>query len=91
VKREPVELSDREREAVKKLIERIMASEDPEEVQGAIFQTAREHGIKPKEFFKKLYKILLGRDHGPRLGPYIWDYGKEKVVNILRRSLGQEI
>jgi len=87
VEREPVELSDVEREAVKQLIEKIRAASSAEEIQGGIFEAARSNGLSPREFFRKLYLIFLGRDRGPRLGPYIWDLGKERAINILRESI----
>ena len=88
VERKPVELTSAEREAVKDLAERIKAAESPEEVQSAIFEAARSHGIEVKNFFKKLYLMFLGRDRGPRLGPYLWDLGKERAIKILEEHIG---
>ncbi len=88
VERALVELSEQERKAISELIELIEAAENGEEVQSAIFETARKHGLSPKNFFKKLYKIFLGRDSGPRLGPYIWDLGKNRAIEILRSNVG---
>ena len=87
VERELVTLSNDEKRAINHLIERIQASENGEEIQEGIFEAARRNGLKPREFFKKLYAIFLGRDRGPRLGPYIWDLGKERAIEILRKSL----
>ena len=87
IERKPVELTSAEREAVKDLAERIKAAESPEEVQSAIFEAARSHGIEVKNFFKKLYLMFLGRDRGPRLGPYLWDLGKERAVKILEEHV----
>ena len=41
----------------------------------------------PKNFFKTIYKILLGRESGPRLGPYILESGKETIIRKLEDSL----
>lgn len=87
VEKEPVNLSDTEKKAIMLLIERIRDSKSPDEVQGNIFYVARKNGLAPSDFFKKLYKIFLGRDSGPRLGPYIWDLGKEKAMRILEDAL----
>lgn len=89
VKREPVELTEIEKDAIKDLVERIKAAKDSEEVQSAIFEIARKHGIGIKKFFKKLYLIFLGRDSGPRLGPYLWDLGKERALKILEQYVGE--
>ena len=85
--RELVELTEVEKNAVKDLAERIRVAESSEDVQSAIFEIARKHGIGVKNFFKKLYLIFLGRDHGPRLGPYLWDLGKERALKILKQYI----
>ena len=57
---------------------------DPQEIQALIFETARSCGMEPSDFFKLLYRTLLGVDRGPRLGPYILDFGSSKVAERLR-------
>lgn len=78
-----VELSSEEREAVEALAERVERASDGEEVQAAIFEEARRRGIDPPKLFSKIYLLLLGRPSGPRLGPYLYDVGSER----LRRAL----
>ena len=87
VEREPVEISEEEREALKLLLKRIEEAGSPEDIQNAVFEAARSKGLKPRKFFEKLYLIYLGRRSGPRFGPYVWDMGKEKGVEILRRFI----
>lgn len=87
VRRKPVTLSSQEREAIRKLVNEISRASSPSEIQNKIFTVAREHAIDPPEFFKKLYQIFLGRDYGPRLGPYIWDMGVDKAIEILEKSV----
>ncbi|MCS7125526.1 MAG: lysine--tRNA ligase [Aigarchaeota archaeon] len=89
VVKEPVELSDNEKEAIKELIDRLLLVSSSNEIQNAIFTIARKYNIDPPEFFKKLYKIFLGREYGPRLGPYLQDMGVEKAVEILKRTIGK--
>ena len=65
-----------------------MKTEDSaEKIQNAIFQIARKHEIKPSNFFKVLYLILLGVQKGPRLGPYMVAMGRENVIQALKRAL----
>ncbi len=90
VERERVELSESERKALSELIERIREAADANEIQSSIFEVARRNGLSPKNFFKKLYQIFLGRDRGPRLGPYIWDLGKDRALEILQKSLSSQ-
>jgi lysyl-tRNA synthetase class 1 len=82
-----VELSPQERKAVEQLIQAVQSTEDVEKLQSAIFEVARANGIKPTDFFKTLYGILLGAHSGPRLGPYVFAVGKENVAQVLEKSL----
>jgi lysyl-tRNA synthetase class 1 len=82
-----VSLDERQRKAIEDLIQVIGSSDDAKVIQSSIFDTARRHGIEPKEFFRLLYMLLIGTDYGPRLGPYIIDVGRDNVINILKRHL----
>lgn len=81
-----IELTDREVDAIKELAQFLEQERTAEEIQEAIFRIARSHNIKPKNFFKTLYKILLGMPQGPRLGPYIKTMGQQNVVDALKRA-----
>ena len=82
-----VQLSAEEKAAIKELIRTLQVEEDKDQIQGAIFNIAREHGIPPRRFFRKLYTILLGTPEGPRLGPYILAMGRKNVIEALQRAL----
>lgn len=88
-KREKVEigLSDRYKEAIKELIQKIRGLREGEEIQGKIFETARQFNIPPSEYFKTLYKIIIGQDKGPRLGPLIADLGVDNVIEKLEKAI----
>ncbi len=87
IKEKAVELSTRERDAVSELTQALKIGGDEKEIQGAIFNVSRKHGVKPSRFFKILYTILLGAPEGPRLGPYIVAMGKRNVTDALERAL----
>ena len=87
IKETAIQLSENEKKAIKGLIETIRREEAAEKIQNAIFQIAKENGIKPSEFFKTLYMILLGAPRGPRLGPYIIAMGRENVIQALEKAL----
>ena len=87
IKETAIELSEKEEKAIKKLIEFLKEKRTAEEVQNAIFQIARKHEIKPPNFFKTLYMILLGSPKGPRLGPYIVTMGRENVIRTLKKAV----
>jgi len=90
IKETKIELSEKERETLKHLIEFLKSEESAEKMQNAIFQIARKNEIKPSDFFKTLYLILLGTPKGPRLGPYITAIGKESVIQALTKVIREK-
>ncbi len=52
-------------------------------LQNAIFTIVRKHNLQTGKFFKTLYRVLIGSDSGPRLGPYILAMGRENVAAAL--------
>jgi len=82
-------LSEKERVAVCTLVKALEAETTAEEIQNAIFNSAKGSELKPGAFFKTLYMILIGAPQGPRLGPYILAMGKQNVLSALKRALGE--
>jgi lysyl-tRNA synthetase class 1 len=80
-------LSNEQKVAIKMLIERIENITDAESIQTAIFETAKINHIKPKDFFKILYQILLNTNRGPKLGSYISTMGVKNVIKLLNKYL----
>jgi lysyl-tRNA synthetase class 1 len=83
-----IELSSEEKKAISMLIKTIESSTDADSIQTAIFETARANQIKPRDFFKILYQILLNSNRGPKLGPYISTMGVKNVIKSLERYIG---
>ncbi len=75
-----------ERDAVLDLATIISASSEEAYLQNAIFTIAKKHGLQPGQFFKTLYRLLIGSDSGPRLGPYIVAMGRENVASALAKA-----
>lgn len=65
------------------------AAPDPEALQTLVFQVAKESGVQPKEWFRTLYRIFLGRSQGPRLGSFIALLGVEKAAERLEAHVGR--
>jgi len=80
-------LTNEEKKAITEFVKVLEAENDPEKIQNAIFDTAKGHGLSPKDFFKAIYTILLGVPQGPRLGPYLLAMGKQNVEDALKRAL----
>lgn len=81
------EMSEKERKAIRNLIEAIQKETNGEKLQANIFEIARKNNLQPTKFFKLLYGILLKSESGPRLGPYILEIGKKNVIGKLKGML----
>ena len=84
---EPVELDKNLQEALGDFVERLKSSRSAEEVQGAAFESLRAHSLDPKSFFTAVYRIILGADRGPKLGPYIMDAGVSRVAQRIQKAI----
>ncbi len=89
IKETDVTLTNEEKKAIAELITRLEAETDPDKIQNAIYNSAKDNSIQPSSFFKILYKILMGAPQGPRLGPYVLTMGKQNVVAALQRALNR--
>ena len=84
-----VKLSEQERKAITRLIEVLRIERDEKAIQNAIFNSAKNVELEPRDFFKLLYRILLSTSEGPKLGSYIVAMGNENVIETLRRAISQ--
>lgn len=87
IKETKVELTGEEKKALTELITKLQIENEPEKIQNAIFNAAKNNGVQPGGFFKTLYKILMGSPQGPRLGPYVLAMGRQNVISALERVL----
>jgi len=87
IKETMIGLSGQEANALRDLIQTLQTEADAEQIQGAIFSSARKNNIEPSQFFKVLYTILFGAPAGPRLGPYIVSMERQNVIDALKRAL----
>ena len=87
IKETTIKLTKEEKNAIAGLIKVLEVEDEPEKIQNAIFNAAKNNGLPPSGFFKTLYVLLMGAQQGPRLGPYILAMGKQNVINALNRAL----
>jgi lysyl-tRNA synthetase, class I len=62
-------------------------SKTADEVQAAAFGAIKESGAESSKFFSAVYRVLVGADRGPRLGPYVMDAGPATVAQKITDSL----
>ena len=81
------EISPAMRKAARAVSERLKKKELGEkELVDLLYEVPKENGITTKEFFRSMYRILIGKDYGPRLAPFILSIGKEKVTRLLDQA-----
>ncbi len=78
-----VRVEGKQRDAILELAGIINASSDENYLQNVVFTVARKHNLETGPFFKTLYRILIGSESGPRLGPYMIAMGRENVAAAL--------
>lgn len=79
-------LSEEEIASLGELAASIRSDPDPDGIQSAIFSVAEKHGVKPGRFFRILYKLIIHRESGPRLGPLIAALGYKRVIGLLQAA-----
>ena len=60
---------------------------DPEAIQTAVFQVAKDRGIKIKDWFRTLYRVFLRQSQGPRIGTLFALLGLEATIARLAAHL----
>jgi len=81
-------LTDQDKRFLSRLIESLgSASLEEDDIQAAIFNSAREADVKPNRAFLVLYRILISRKSGPRLGPFLNMLGIDWVIERIRSVL----
>ncbi len=73
------ELSDKQKELLKKIASELDATTDAEAFQTQIYEFGKALGLSGKETFAAIYKALIGKDHGPKAAWLILSLEKEFV------------
>jgi lysyl-tRNA synthetase class 1 len=85
---EPEEVSEAERAAlgdVRAEVESGISGRDEKELEQALYDIAQKHEFASKDFFSLMYRVLIGREKGPRLAGFLQTIGAERVLRILSR------
>lgn len=79
------DMTPAESEALKKLAGLIKEKMDlPEkEFSTLVYDLMKELGMESSDFFPVVYQALIGKEKGPRLIPFLYTIGKERLLGIL--------
>jgi lysyl-tRNA synthetase class 1 len=72
--------------ALDDLADVVASGADGEEIQSAIYETARDHDIEVGDFFAAGYRLFFDDTEGPRLGEFLGELDRGFVVDRLRRE-----
>ncbi len=78
---------EQERKAFKMLAAALEKDLDEEALFNEFYEICKQTDLDNKDFFKIAYQLLIGKEQGPRLAPFILAIGKEKVLGLLHSSL----
>lgn len=80
---ENIELSAKEKEALHEIADLLKEKEcDEKSLFNEFYAVSNKLELKPQDFFKAAYKVLLNKEKGPKLAPFILALGKEKVIKL---------
>ncbi len=78
-----IELTAKEKEALNEIAKLLKEKEYNEKsLFNEFYNVSKELDLKPQDFFIAAYKVLLNKEKGPKLAPFILAFGKEKVVKL---------
>ena len=81
----PIEVSDDERDMLSSLFDRIKDFDrfDEKRLGELFYEIAEAAGSDPKSLFGLMYRVLLGKERGPRLAAFILTVGHERILPLL--------
>ncbi len=77
-------LSKKELDALRELREFLAVTDDSKELMGIFKVICDKYKIEPKDLFSVCYKLIIGKEKGPRLAGLMIE-NKEKVLEILNQ------
>ena len=81
-----LELSDKEKEALKLVVRALKEKEWNEKTLfEEFYNICKKLDVKNTDFFRAAYNVLLNKDRGPKLAPFILALGKEKVIELFEK------
>ncbi|AAB90029.1 MULTISPECIES: lysine--tRNA ligase [Archaeoglobus] len=81
------EFSEEEKKFLRAYAERLRSDMKPEEIHTLVYDVSKEVGIKSSKAFQAIYKAILGKTYGPRVGYFIKSLGVEWVRERIKAAL----
>ncbi|GAB3687421.1 lysine--tRNA ligase [Salinarchaeum chitinilyticum] len=81
-----VELDPATEAALDDLADFIAANDDPEAIQGEVYEAAKRHDVDVGNFFATGYRLFFDQEEGPKLGQFLAKLDEAFVLRRLRRE-----
>ncbi|AUX10710.1 lysyl-tRNA synthetase, class I [Halalkaliarchaeum desulfuricum] len=81
-----IEFDEATETALEELASFVEAGHDGEEIQGEMYEIARQNDLEVGEFFEAGYRLFFDETQGPRLGEFLGELERDFVVARLRRE-----
>jgi len=81
-----LELDDMERQFLGKLSALMEKESSAEALQQAIYSLTKEIKIDAKKAFASIYRVLIGKDHGPKAAWFLLSLPKERLIARLKEA-----
>jgi lysyl-tRNA synthetase class 1 len=82
-----VKLDVKQKNAVRMLVDILSVKRSQDELYSKFFDISKSMDISSTLFFKTVYQILISKDSGPRLAPFILAIGQQRARKILEKVL----
>ena len=60
---------------------------NPEEIHNAVHEILKARNVPPKEGFGSFYRVMIGKDQGPRLGYFLSNMDRNFVISRLKANI----
>jgi lysyl-tRNA synthetase class 1 len=76
-------------EALIKTLEKCNDQMSPEDIQTLIYSTGKENGYSEnlRDWFKLIYEVVVGDEHGPRMGFFISFFGVNETKELIIKKI----
>ncbi len=83
-----VELSGEEKRVLERFLDSVTSAEwDAQKIHDLVYLIASEESMDPPEVFRVFYRVLIGKDRGPRLGFFLSSMDRRRVTERLRECI----
>ena len=74
-------LSSEQKEYLRGVAKLFEKAVNADSLQVALYDLSKQLKIKPSEAFNAIYMVFIGKNHGPRAGVLLTNFGKDKVLD----------